>query len=560
MTNRLVWLVPLALFACGGSDNNSQPDGNTGSGGSPTATATATPTSGTAPLEVALDCEGAGGDAPLSYVWDFGDGTQSTLQKPSHTYTAAGMYTAMCEVKDANGDSATASVMIDVDAAMHTPHGQIDVLNTTHPTCAVSAQTLVELSSAASTDPDNDTLWYEWALISQPAGSTAQLSSNVGTSPTFRPDIDGTYVVRLHVQDPSGLSDNVDLTVTSESPSQIVTVSGDNQMAAGSTTLPDAVVVAVETACGLPVAGQTVLFSTANGSVSPSSAVTDASGNAETTVTAGCSLGSSSVSATLASASSVSDTIAFSSELGTAYAIVLSKPANAQVPGPMTVRAEVHDHCGNLETGDNATAFTLSLSEATSDASASFTAVTTGTAVDTTNPHAWIVKVAGGVVVVTLGDTAAETITFLMADSQSTGLQFIGGGGTGFDQTVSNVGVSCNGGVVTVSFPTAPAPLGNGTLTVFGTVDSDTTDEYVSVYGESTGGTLLANMFGRGVSDCAFQSQQATVSQSLLQSFAADGTITLQLQTGPGLDCFCGPDQVSVELSYPSGTTADFTP
>jgi hypothetical protein len=69
------------------------------------------------------------------------------------------MYTAMCEVKDASGDTATASVAISVDAAMHTPKAQIDVLNTSHPTCAVSGQTLVQLSSAQSTDPDNDTLW-----------------------------------------------------------------------------------------------------------------------------------------------------------------------------------------------------------------------------------------------------------------------------------------------------------------------------------------------------------------------------------------------------------------
>jgi PKD repeat protein len=558
MTNRLVWLVPLALAACGGSNNNPQPDGNTNSGGTPTATATATPTSGTAPLAVALDCEGAGGDAPLSYVWDFGDGTQSTLQKPSHTYTAAGMYTAMCEVKDANGDSATASVAITVDAAAHTPHGQIDVLNTSHPTCAVSGQTLVELSSAASTDPDNDTLWYEWAMISVPAGSTAQLSSSVGTSPTFSPDIDGTYVVRLHVEDPSGLADNVDISISSESASQIVTISGDNQMAAGSTTLAAPVVVEVETACGLPVAGKTVNFSTANGSVSPTSAVTGADGQVSTTVTAGCSLGSSSVTATLG-ATSVTDAISFTSELGAAYAIVLQKPANVQVPGPMSVRAEIQDHCGNLETGDNTTAFTLSLAEATSDASAMFTAVTTGTAVDTTDPHAWIVRVAGGVVVATLADTSAETITFNMADSQGTGLQLTGGGGNGFDQTASNVAVACNGGTITVNFPNAPSPLGAGTITLSGTVDSDDSTEYLYVYGESTSGTLLGTLFGTQP-DCAFQTGSTSVSQSLLQSFAADGTITLQVRTGSSLDCFCAPDQISVRLTYPSGTTADFTP
>jgi PKD repeat protein len=557
MTNRFVLLAPLVLLACGGSNNNPQPDG--GGGGTPTATASATPTSGTAPLAVAFTCDGAGGDAPLTYVWDFGDGTQSTLQNPSHTYTAAGAYTAMCEVKDANGDNATASVDITAAAAEHTPKAQIDVLNTTKPTCAVTAQTLVELSAANSSDPDNDTLWYEWALISAPAGSTAQLSSSVGTMPTLRPDVDGTYVVRLHVEDPSGLSDNVDLNISSESASQIVTVSGDNQMVGDGGAFAMPVVVEVETACGLPVSGETVSFSTPNGTASPASGISGSDGTVTTNVTASCSLGSSSVTATLAS-TSITDAIAFSTQIGPAYQVVLAKPSNTAVPGPMTIHAEVQDRCGNLETTDSTTAFTLSVTEATVDASAHFIAVTTGTAVDTTNAESWIVRAANGIVEVTLGDTAAETITFLMADSQSTGLQLVGGSGSSYDLTQSNLAVSCNGGVITVSFANAPPPLGAGTITLSGTVDSDTTDEYVSIYGESTSGTLLANMFGRGVSDCSFQSQQASVAQSLLSTFQADGTITLQLQTGPGLDCFCAPDQVSVELSYPAGTTADFTP
>jgi PKD repeat protein len=558
MTNRFILFAPLVLFACGGSSDKPQPDAG-GGGGTPTVTASATPTSGTAPLAVAFTCDGAGGDAPLSYVWDFGDGTQSTLQNPSHTYTAAGSFTAMCEVKDATGDSATASVAITAAVAMHTPKAQIDVLDTTKPSCAVTGQTLVELSAANSTDPDNDTLWYEWALISAPSGSTAQLSSSVGTMPTLRPDLDGTYVVRLHVEDPSGLSDNVDLNIASQSASQVVTISGDNQMVGDGGAFAMPVVVEVETACGLPVSGQGVSFSTPNGTASPASGTSGADGTVTTNITANCSLGSSSVTATLGS-TSITDTIAFTTQIGPAYQIVLAKPTNTAVPGPMTIHAEVQDRCGNLETADSATAFTLSVTEATVDASAHFIAVTTGTAVDTTNAESWVVRDAGGIVEVTLGDSGAETITFLMADSQSTGLQLIGGSGSNYDQTQSNVAVSCNGGVISVSFAAAPAPLGTGTITLSGTVDSDTTDEYVSIYGESTSGTLLANMFGVGVSDCAFQSQSASVSQSLLSSFQADGTITLQLQTGAGLDCFCSSNTVSVELSYPAGTTADFTP
>src|SRR5204863_223370 len=131
--------------------------------------------------------------------------------------------------------------------------------------------------------------------------------------------------------------------------------------------------------------------------------------------------------------------IGFTATLGPASAVVLQKPANAQVPGPMTVRAEDHDQCGNLVSTDNTTAFTISVTEATTNATAYFSAITTGTALDTTNP-------------------------------------------------------------------------------------------------------------------------QACIAQASLASFAADGTVTLALQTTYDIDCFCPPDSVSVELSYPAGTTADFTP
>ena len=31
-------------------------------------------------------------NAPTSWLWNFGDGTTSTLQNPSHTYTASGTF------------------------------------------------------------------------------------------------------------------------------------------------------------------------------------------------------------------------------------------------------------------------------------------------------------------------------------------------------------------------------------------------------------------------------------------------------------------------------------
>ena len=67
----------------------------------PTSVAKVTPTSGAAPLTVSFD--GTGSSDPqsetLSYAWNFGDGTTSTAVSGTHTYTAAGTYTA-----DLDGD------------------------------------------------------------------------------------------------------------------------------------------------------------------------------------------------------------------------------------------------------------------------------------------------------------------------------------------------------------------------------------------------------------------------------------------------------------------------
>ena len=101
MTYRLLAVCPLALLVACGSDSK----GNTGHGpgGAPTATASATPLIGDAPLVVQLNCDVAGGDSPLTFAWDFGDGTSDTFQRGGHTYTTPGNYTATCEVTDADG-------------------------------------------------------------------------------------------------------------------------------------------------------------------------------------------------------------------------------------------------------------------------------------------------------------------------------------------------------------------------------------------------------------------------------------------------------------------------
>jgi PKD repeat protein len=85
----------------------------------PVAVASATPSSGYAPLAVSFSSSGSSDPegSPISYRWDFGDGTTSTLASPSHTFFEAGTYDVRLTVTDSAGASHSASVIVSVDAA-----------------------------------------------------------------------------------------------------------------------------------------------------------------------------------------------------------------------------------------------------------------------------------------------------------------------------------------------------------------------------------------------------------------------------------------------------------
>jgi len=79
----------------------------------PLVTVSANPTSGVAPLAVSFSSTASDPDGSIaSYSWVFGDGQTSTQPYPSHTYSAAGTYTARLTVTDNQGATASASVII----------------------------------------------------------------------------------------------------------------------------------------------------------------------------------------------------------------------------------------------------------------------------------------------------------------------------------------------------------------------------------------------------------------------------------------------------------------
>lgn len=87
----------------------------------PVAQAQATPATGPAPLLVQFSSAGSvdpdQGPQPLSYAWDFGDGTQSQDSDPQHVYAQDGAYTAVLTVSDGQQSVASSALQIEVGNA-----------------------------------------------------------------------------------------------------------------------------------------------------------------------------------------------------------------------------------------------------------------------------------------------------------------------------------------------------------------------------------------------------------------------------------------------------------
>ena len=81
--------------------------------------ASANPTSGTRPLAVSFSSAGSNDPEgqPITYSWDFGDGTSSTASNPVHTYTQAGQYVARLTVSDGANCSFSTPLTISVGSA-----------------------------------------------------------------------------------------------------------------------------------------------------------------------------------------------------------------------------------------------------------------------------------------------------------------------------------------------------------------------------------------------------------------------------------------------------------
>lgn len=80
----------------------------------------------------------------------------------------------------------------------------------------VSATLPVSVDGSASSDADGDAITYSWTLSASPSGSAAALADATTATPSFTPDVAGTYTLQLVVNDGTDDSAPDEVTITAE--------------------------------------------------------------------------------------------------------------------------------------------------------------------------------------------------------------------------------------------------------------------------------------------------------------------------------------------------------
>jgi hypothetical protein len=135
-----------------------------------------------------------------------------TTVMPTLAVDRPGTYIAQLIVRDGSAASAPDTVAITTQNSRP--------LANAGPDQSIVAGQLVLLDGTGSSDPDGDTLAYDWSFVSRPLGSSANLAGATSAGPSFVADKGGTYVVQLLVSDAtlSSAPDTVTLTTTNLPP------------------------------------------------------------------------------------------------------------------------------------------------------------------------------------------------------------------------------------------------------------------------------------------------------------------------------------------------------
>ena len=137
----------------------------------------------------------------LSYQWELINvpaGSSTTLSKATSPFPflspdVAGDFEIRLTVTDLSGNSDSDTVLISETNTKPVANAGADQI--------FAVGEVKRLNGLGSVDADGDSISYQWAIVSSPAGSSAAISAAESSLAEFVPDIEGTYILSLVVND-----------------------------------------------------------------------------------------------------------------------------------------------------------------------------------------------------------------------------------------------------------------------------------------------------------------------------------------------------------------------
>jgi len=168
---------------------------------------------------------------PLTYFWSFTSVpagsvvalSNDTAVNPTFVPDIAGLYVVQLIVNDGKIDSDPDTTTITVTELL-SPGNHPPVADA-GPDQVVQIGWTVPFDGSGSSDPDGDSLTYQWALISIPTDSTVTLIEANTATPFFVADVPGSYTVQLTVSDDKGGTATTTVSITANLGNQAPTVS-----------------------------------------------------------------------------------------------------------------------------------------------------------------------------------------------------------------------------------------------------------------------------------------------------------------------------------------------